>query len=347
MAVISEATTQKLRSLYETSLEPYLKAEDTVVVSARRNRWLVLIGGLMVAAGIMALDVRGSGSSEFVPMVAFGIGVCAVGAFFLLTASLSDDVRHRMMADIAKVLGLHYDAHTSGFDMDRFEILGLSGCSRVSGGDRLSGENGGLSMEMIAVKLLDETTSGIGSDKHTRTTERFTGVLMRIADPAPPGVRFRLIPPPGLSANGMLRGTSTTVHSEAQPGSSLPPRTEILALLAAAPQQAPATPTGDPAFDARFELHAPEHDVAAALARLDTGMRAALLDIAGLFGGGAVSVGFDADEILLAFVTKQRFEIGVLRPPMAQFERVQHLADQMGVLSMITERIRTARQASV
>jgi len=51
-------------------------------------------------------------------------------------------------------------------------------------------------------------------------------------------------------------------------------------------------------------------------------------------------VGFDGGEILLAFVTKQRFEIGPLRPPMAQFERVQHLADQMGIMGAVAERLR-------
>jgi hypothetical protein len=71
-----------------------------------------------------------------------------------------------------------------------------------------------------------------------------------------------------------------------------------------------------------------------------------LLDIAGRFGGGPVSVGFDAGGIVIAFETRQRFEIGKLRPPMAQFERVQHLADQMGILATITERIRTARGVS-
>ncbi len=46
---------------------------------------------------------------------------------------------------------------------------------------------------------------------------------------------------------------------------------------------------------------------------------------------------------MLAFVTDQRFEIGKLRPPMAKFERVQHLADQMGILTGIADRLRTER----
>jgi hypothetical protein len=113
----------------------------------------------------------------------------------------------------------------------------------------------------------------------------------------------------------------------------------MLALLAAAPEEAPITLTGDAVFNARFELHASAPDVAAALARLDAGTRAALLEIADMFGGGPVSVGFDARGILLAFVTKQRFEIGPLKPPMAQFERVEHLAEQMGIVSKIAERL--------
>jgi hypothetical protein len=56
----------------------------------------------------------------------------------------------------------------------------------------------------------------------------------------------------------------------------------------------PPTPTGDAAFDARFELHVLPQDAAAALARLDDALRAALLDVAACFGGGAVSVGSTA-----------------------------------------------------
>jgi hypothetical protein len=71
--------------------------------------------------------------------------------------------------------------------------------------------------------------------------------------------------------------------------------------------------------------------------------RALALGASSGFGGGPVSVGFDEGEILLAFVTDQRFEIGPLRPPIAQLERVQHLADQMGVLVMIADRLGTDR----
>ena len=105
-------------------------------------------------------------------------------------------------------------------------------------------------------------------------------------------------------------------------------------------QSAPTTPTRDAAFDERFELRAA--DVASALRRLDAGTRAALLDIAGRFGGGPVSVGFDDGEILFAFVTRQRFEIGPLRPPMAELERVQHLADQMTILAVIADTLKRA-----
>jgi hypothetical protein len=334
------ATPADLRSLYDTTLEPYLKAQDARVLATRRNRWLILIGGLAIAGGIMALVVRSGSQGEIVPMIAFAVAVGAIGLFVLMKDALADMVRDEVMARIAKYLGLRFEAQAKGFDVERFEILGLAHSSSVIGHDRLHGETGGLGMDMMAAKLWDESSSGVGSDVQTRTRVRFTGLLMRIDDPAPPAARFRLIPPASLSRDGMLRGTSITFRGETgQSGSS---RAEMFAMLAATPEGAPVTATGDKVFDARFELHAAAPDVAVALARLDAGTRAALLDIAGLFGGGAVAVGFDAGGILLAFVTKQRFEIGRLRPPMAQFERVQHLADQMGVLSMITERIRVA-----
>ena len=114
---------------------------------------------------------------------------------------------------------------------------------------------------------------------------------------------------------------------------------DLRAMLAECARSVPATGTDDAAFDARFELHAA--DVPTALRRLDAGTRSALLDIAGRFGGGPVSVGFDAGEILFAFATRQRFEIGPLRPPMAEFERVQHLADQMGILVAVADRLKS------
>ena len=108
---------------------------------------------------------------------------------------------------------------------------------------------------------------------------------------------------------------------------------------APAPGPAPITPTGDAVFNGRFELHASAPDVAAALARLDAGTRATLLEIADMFGGASVSVGFDAGGILLAFVTKRRFEIGPLKPPITQFDRVKHLAEQRGIVSKIAKRL--------
>jgi hypothetical protein len=129
----------------------------------------------------------------------------------------------------------------------------------------------------------------------------------------------------------MLRGSSVVMQGRSA---------DLRAMPADGAESAPATPTGDGAFDARFELHAA--DVPAALRRLDAGTCSALLDIAGRCGGGPVSVGFDGGEILFAFVTRQRFEIGPLRPPMAESGRVQHLADQMGILTVIADRLKSA-----
>jgi hypothetical protein len=331
-----------LRALYDAALGPYLAAQDSRVLVARRNRWLVLIAGLALAGGLLAWVLRSHTDNEIGPMVAFGLAVGAVGFFWLSTASLADDVRHELMGRIAAWLGLHYEATATGFDLDRFALLGLAGCDKVRRSDRLSGEVGGLGVDMMAVRLADETSTGIGSERQTRTIERFTGLLMRLRDPMPPGVRFRLVPPDGAAARNMLRDVSIVMHSHST-GHSMPSTNGIPVMPTTQPEAAPITLTGDAVFDARFELHALGPDVPAALGRLDAGTRDALLDIAGRFGGGPVSVGFDGGEILLAFVTDQRFEIGPLRPPMAQFERVQHLADQMGVLVVIADRLGTDR----
>jgi hypothetical protein len=331
-----------LRALYESTLEPYLATLDARVRAARRNRWLVSIVGLALAAGVMALALRSRTDNEFGPMVAFGLAAGSIGYFWFSTATLADDVRHDLMGRIATWLGLRYEASAVGFDLDRFALLGLAAYDKVRRTDRLSGEASGLAVDMMAARLADETSTGVGGDRQTRTEERFSGLLIRVADPAPGDARFRLVPPAGATAKNRLRDISIVAHTRFA-GRGMPSMQEIESMLAAQPEKAPITPTGDAAFDARFELHALEPAVPSALARLDAGTREALLDIAACFGGGPVSVGFDAGDVLLAFVTGQRFETGPLRPPMARFERVQHLAEQMGILMAIAERLRTAR----
>ena len=49
---------RSLRSLYDTSLGPYLAAQDVQVLATRRRRWLVLVVGLALAVGFMALALR-------------------------------------------------------------------------------------------------------------------------------------------------------------------------------------------------------------------------------------------------------------------------------------------------
>jgi hypothetical protein len=331
-----------LRSLYDNVLGPYLAAQDAQVSATLRNRWLVLVAGLALAGVIVTWWVRGGADDEFRPVTALGLAVGAIGYFFITKDALADTVRDHVMARIAPLLGLRFEAHPKGVDADRFEILGLARCSRVICNDRLSGEIGGLAVEMMTAKLTNTTETGAGSDERSETTVRFNGVLMRLDDPARPTVRFRLIPPETLSRDGMLRGRSIRIRGPVPPSSLA----ELKAIVAATPEGSPTTPTGDAVFDARFELHASWEDVPAALARLDGGTRAALLTIADMFGGDAVSVGFDAGGILLAFVTKRRFEIGPMKPPMAQFERVEHLAAQMGIVLTIAERLGAKQPAT-
>ena len=320
-----------LQSLYDSALRPYLAAQDRRVLAARRNRWLVLVAGLALAGAVLAWAWSSGSDSEYGPMAGFGLALGSIGYFWFSTATIADDVRHEVMGRIAKWLGLGYEAEAQGFDLDRFALLGLAGCDKVSRSDRLFGKMNGLPVDMMAARLADESSTGVGNQRQSQTIERFSGLLLRIGDPAQASAGFRLLPPAAATHHGMLRSTSVVTQGRSA---------DLRTMLADGPQSAPATPTGYAAFDERFELHAA--DVAPALQRLDAGTRAALLDIAGRFGGGPVSVGFDDGEILFAFITRQRFEIGSLRPPMAQFERVRHLADQMGILAVIADRLRRA-----
>jgi hypothetical protein len=319
-----------LQALYESALGPYLAAQDRRVLAARRNRWLVLVAGLVLAGGILAWAWQSGSDSEYGPMAGFGLAAGSIGYFWFATATIAEDVRHELMDRIAKWLGLGYEADARGFDLDRFALLGLAGCDKVSRSDRLFGKVSGLPVDLIAARLADESSTGVGNQRHSQTIERFSGLLLRIADPAPASTRFRLLPPAAATAPGMLRGASVVTRGRSA---------DLRTMPAEGAESTPATPTGDAAFDARFELQAA--NIPAALRRLDAGARSALLDIAGRFGGGPVSIGFDSGEILFAFVTRQRFEIGPLRPPMAEFERVQHLADQMGILVAVADRLKS------
>jgi hypothetical protein len=49
-----------------------------------------------------------------------------------------------LMGRIATWLNLQYEAAATGFDLERFVLLGLAGCDKVRRSDRLSGEAGGL-----------------------------------------------------------------------------------------------------------------------------------------------------------------------------------------------------------
>ena len=68
-----------VKTLYDSTLEAYLAAQDARVLKARRNRWLVLIVGLSLSAAVLAWAIRSTSDNEFGPMVAFGLAVGPTG----------------------------------------------------------------------------------------------------------------------------------------------------------------------------------------------------------------------------------------------------------------------------
>src|SRR5215469_5483942 len=128
-----------LQALYESALGPYLAAQDRRVLSARRNRWLVLVAGLALAGAVLAWAWNSGSDSEYGPMAGFGLVLASIGYFWFSTATIADDVRHELMGRIAKWLGLSYEPEALGFDLERFALLGLAGCDNVSRSDRLFG----------------------------------------------------------------------------------------------------------------------------------------------------------------------------------------------------------------
>ena len=328
-----------LRSLYDSSLGPYLAAQDAQVWTTRRNRWLVLVVGLALAGGVLDWAVRSGSQGEVRPAIAFGLAVVSIGFFLISKDALAHLVQDlHVMAQVAPLLHLRFEAHPKDLDANRFEILGIAHCSSVIINDRLSGEIGGLAVDMMTAKLTNTTTSGAGSDARTHTTVRFTGVLMRLDDPAPPAVRFRLDPAGGVVA-----------RRHAARGNDYDPRRRPASDAGRNPGAAGGDPGGGADHPDRRRRVRRAVRTACRGARRGGGAGAAgwqeraprcwRLPTCSVVQPG-FAVGFDAGGILLAFVTKQRFEeIGPMKPPLAQFERVEHLAEQMGIVPKIAERL--------
>jgi hypothetical protein len=336
-----------LQALYQSDLAPWLERQDARVAAAKRNRWIVLVIGLAIAGGLLTWALRRNSDNELLPMAAFAVAVVSIGYFWLVTREIGDDIRHFLLGRLATFFGIAYEAAPKGFDLDRFALLGLAGASEAKIADRLHGDADGLAFDFAAARLTDKQTEmHVGRDDTTRTTERFSGLLMLLADPLPPGPAFRLVPHEGAARLEPLRGVSRVIRVEHK-GGAAPGIVDMLKMAREAefqprPEEAPPIATGDAAFDRIFELHVLPADQAAALGRLSAPTRQALVEIAGLVSGVAVSAGFEKGAVLIAFATKRRFEIGPLRPPMADFARVEHLAGQIAIVFEIAGRLRRA-----
>jgi hypothetical protein len=332
-----------LETLYRTEMADWLARQDTRVVAAKRNRWIVLFGGLAIAAGILWWAIRRDIGGEILPMIAFGIGLVSIAFFWISTGELKDEVRHFMLGKLAASFGFTYEANAKDFNTERYALLGVAnGTPHFK--DRLSGKIDGLDFEFAAGRVVDGDKSIMtGQESHMR--ERFNGLLMRLADPAPPKASFRVVPTGG-SRQKSLQNVSRVLTIDAAQAAALGAKgvkeMEREFFNYRGPEESPPVKTGDGEFDAMFELHAETADAEAARARLSPPTRRALIEIAGFFEGAAVSAGFDSGEVLLAFATTRRFEIGPLRPPIAQFERVKHLADQVSLVPEIARRLKSA-----
>ncbi len=144
---------------------------------------------------------------------------------------------------------------------------------------------------------------------------------MRFDDPAPPPGQF-------------VRSARFVLWPRGKP--ALP-----FALVAARTHDDPVESTGDAALDAVFALQA--GDPPAARLALDAPTRAALLRIAALFADAKPSVGFDGSALVFAFATPRRFDIGTMKPPLADFARVENLARQVCVVFEVAAALRTFR----
>jgi hypothetical protein len=302
MNVMSEAPAdrrlQGLREVYDRDLAPFLEAQDAQVRWARRVRWPILIIGVGLSGGGFAYMTTMEDPGEILLGIDFAVFLGSIFLFFVITASIADDIRHRMLKTICRFLGFTYEEKGAAFPRDRFAILGLADYNYTRLVDRVFGQADGVEFDLASGTLGNDTTDFNGK-RHLHI--HFDGLLMRFSDPAAPGVSFRLVP--------------RTKHTNSQGG------------------------TGDDSFDTVFAIEA--DDISQARHALDAPTRAALLDIAGIVGGTTPSIGFAEGSIVLAFVTDRRFEIGKLRPPLADFARVEHLAEQVAIVFDIGSALRT------
>lgn len=299
---------QGLRAVYDRDLAPFLAAEDAQLRSARRIRWPILIVGLGLSGGAFAYLVTRQDPNEILLFIDCATILGTILLFAAITGTIADDIRDKLLTAICGYFGFTYEPDAAKFPRDGFAVLDLAGCNHVRLADRVFGKADGLDFDLASGKLGDEWTElapNSASTERTRLRIRFDGLLLRFADPAAPRVPFRLVP--------------------------------------RAARVSPEDSTGDGAFDALFALEA--DDLPAARRALDAPARTALLAIAALAGDATPSIGFAGGSVALAFPTRRRFEIGTLRPPLADYARVEHLARQVAVVFDIGAALRSRRAA--
>ncbi len=310
-----------LRALYDRELAPFLVEQEGQMRWGRRLRWVVLAIGIALCVGAFVLLVPRFENTEIALMVVFVLAIATLFLFWALGSVVDAAVREKLVGAVCRLLGFGYEAKAEGFVRDAFAILDMAGGNSVRLQDRIFGIADGVAFDLawgVVADKKEELKPGTTAAHRARTIVRIDGLLMRFDDPAPPAARFVL----------WARG---------KPASPF-------ALVAARKHDDPSESTGDAALDAVFALQA--EDPPAARRALDAPTRAALLRIAGHFGDAQPSVGFDRGSVVFAFATPRRFDIGTMKPPLADFARVEHLARQVCVVFDVAAALRNFRWSS-
>ena len=318
MGLTDEGRLIGLRAIYDRELAPFLVEQEGQMRWGRRLRWVVLSVGIALCVGAFLLLVPRFENTEIALMVVFVLALTTLFVFWALGSFVDAQMREKLLGAICGLLGFGYEPKAQGFERDAFAILGMAGGNSVRLQDRIFGTADGIAFDLawgVVADKTEELKPGTTSAHRSRTVTRIDGLLLRFVDPAPPAVRFVLWP----------RG---------KPASPL-------ALVAARTRDDPSESTGDAPLDAVFALQA--DDPPAARRALDAPTRAALLRIAGHFGDAKPSVGFDGGAVVFAFATPRRFDIGTMKPPLADFARVENLARQVCVVFDVAAALRNFR----
>lgn len=303
-------------SFYEASIAPEIRQLE---IERRRTLKRVFALGAVVLAAILVfvfhtpISAAAGVSEDFVMIAALFAGFGAVAPIFHLMGRMRRKLKTALVEPTCRFLGLDYSLDAGQFPLPRFvDVKILPGHDRVHLQDHIRGAHAGVDFELCAAVLTKrvERNDGKGGTK-TENQTVFQGLLLNYRFPKPFTARTLVLPGRSWLGNriaGFRHGERVRLE--------------------------------DPRFERIYEVFSDDQVEARYL--LTPGFMERLTDLADHLGAsGALSFAFEAQNLLIAFHSKQKhFEGGSLFTPLETPERAKALLQELKLIYELIERLK-------